>query len=76
MIESFCLICAKRYSRLLIAGEKSADGAGEGQREGEGETERVDVRDGDTGISCIAAIAKNEKSLKASQKKAARSPYI
>jgi hypothetical protein len=61
MIESFCLICARRYSRLLIAGEKSDDGAGEGQREGEGETERVDVSDGDTGISSIAAITETKR---------------
>jgi hypothetical protein len=54
IIASFCLICAKRYSRLLITGEKSDDGVGEEQREGEGETESVDVIDGDEG-ACIVA---------------------
>lgn len=37
IIASFCLICAIRYSRLLIQGEKSDDGVGEDTREGEGD---------------------------------------
>lgn len=32
---------------MLILGEKSADGVGDGQREGEGETERVEDNDGE-----------------------------
>jgi hypothetical protein len=32
---------------LLIQGEKSDDGAGEGTRDGEGETERVEEIEGD-----------------------------
>lgn len=61
MIESFCLICARRYSRLLISGEKSEDGAGDGQREGEGETESVEVKDGEDGISDILQSFKAER---------------
>ena len=55
MIASFCLIWAKRYSRLLMTGEKSDDGVGEEQREGEGEIERVDDIDGDEGTCTIAS---------------------
>lgn len=57
IIASFCLICAKRYSRLLMTGEKSKsdDGVGEEQREGGGETESVDVIDGDEGTCIIAS---------------------
>ena len=38
-----------RYSRLLMQGEKSDDGVGEGIREGKGETERVEEIEGDGG---------------------------
>lgn len=57
IIASFCLICAKRYSRLLMTGEKSKsdDGVGEEQREGKGEAEGVDVIDGDEGTCIIAS---------------------
>jgi hypothetical protein len=51
---SFCLICAIRYSRLLIQGEKSDDGAGEGTRDGEGEPERVEETEGDEQREYIA----------------------
>ena len=53
IIVSFCLICAIRYSRLLIQGEKSDDGVGEGTRDGEGETER-DKLEGDEQREYIA----------------------
>lgn len=46
-MASFCLICAIRYSRLLIQGEKSDDGAGEDIRDGAGETERVEEIEGE-----------------------------
>lgn len=46
MMASFCLICAMRYSRLLIQGEKSDDGVGEGARDGAGEKERVEDIEG------------------------------
>ena len=54
IIVSFCLICAIRYSRLLIQGEKSDDGVGEGIRDGEGETESVDEIEGDEQREYIA----------------------
>ena len=54
IIVSFCLICAIRYSRLLIQGEKSDDGVGEGIRDSEGETERVEKVEGDEQRECIA----------------------
>lgn len=38
-----------------MTGEKSDDGVGEEQREGEGETESVDVIDGDEGTCMIAS---------------------
>jgi len=41
---------------LLIQGEKSDDGAGEGTRDGEGETERVEEIEGDEQPEHIASL--------------------
>lgn len=47
-----------RYSRLLIQGEKSDDGVGEGIRDGEGETERLEGNAGEEGKWDISESAK------------------
>lgn len=60
---SFCLICAIRYSRLLIQGEKSDDGAGEGIRDGGGEPERVEEFEGDEQREYIAKRKRNCQEL-------------
>ena len=52
MMASFCLICASKYSRLLITGEKSAEG--DEQRDEGNEIVEDNEGDGGNDISISA----------------------
>lgn len=75
-MASFCLICAKRYSRLLITGEKSDDGVGEGARDDTGETERVELKDGDKGIADIVKMKTTNREEVSYRKLTFGCPYL